>query len=82
MGGEERFNEKSLSGKKEFYCNLTVESITDLHYKSLTIHAKRAWKEFRLQNLGQDQDLYVQSDTLLLADIFESFRKRAWQFMD
>ena len=43
-----------------------MEGITDLHYKSLTTHAKRVWKEFRLQNLGQDHGLYVQSDTLLV----------------
>ena len=31
-------------------------------------------KRFKLENLGQYHDLYVQSDTLLLADVFENFR--------
>ena len=32
-------------------------------------------KNFEIRNLGEHQDLYVQSDALLLADLFESFAK-------
>ena len=39
-------------------------------------HAKRAYKEFKINNLGDYHDLYVQSDTLLLADVFENFRNK------
>ena len=31
-------------------------------------------KKFYLKNLGDYHDLYVQSDTLFLADVFENFR--------
>ena len=46
-----------------------MEDITDADYK----HAKRVWKDFEIKNLGECYDLYVQSDTLLLADVFKSF---------
>ena len=33
-------------------------------------------KEFKINTLGDYHDLYVQSDTLLLADTFENFRNK------
>ena len=39
-------------------------------------HAQKVWKVFRLKSLGEYHDLYVQSDTLLLADVFEKFRDK------
>ena len=47
-----------------------MEDITDADYA----HAKRISKNFKIKNLGEYHDLYVQSDTLLLADAFEHFR--------
>ena len=34
------------------------------------------FKRFKLENLGDYHDLYVKSDTLLLADVFNNFRDR------
>ena len=48
-----------------------MENITEMDY----IHANNVFKTFKLNNLGDYHDLYVQSDTLLLADVFENFRK-------
>ena len=48
-----------------------MENITETDY----IHANNVFKTFKLNNLGDYHDLYVQSDTLLLADVFEIFRK-------
>ena len=39
-------------------------------------HAKRAFKSFNNTNIGDCHDLYMQSDTLLLADVFENFRNK------
>ena len=47
-----------------------MEDITDADYK----HARRVCKDFEMKSLGGYHDLYVQSDTLLLADVFEIFR--------
>ena len=47
-----------------------MEDITDADYA----HAKRVCKNFIIKILGEYYDLYVLSDTLLLADVFENFR--------
>ena len=66
----EKFSEISLPSKKEFYSNLNMEDISDIDYR----HANNVFKVFKLENLGNYHDLYVQSDTLLLADVFNNFR--------
>ena len=70
MDSWERFNETSLPSIEDFYSNLNMEDIDDIDY----IHGNNVFKRFKLENLGQYHDLYVQSDTLLLADVFENFR--------
>ena len=66
----EKFNEKSLPSKKDFYSNLNMEDIDDTDRR----HGNNVFKRFKLYNLEDYHDLYVQSDTLLLADVFENFR--------
>ena len=65
----EKFSEISLPSKKDFYSNLNMEDISDIDYR----HANNVFKVFKLENLGNYHDLYVQSDTLLLVDVFNSF---------
>ena len=65
----ERFDEKLLPKKENFYSNLNMENIIDFDYK----HAKRVFKIFNNKNRGEYHDLYVQSDALLLSDVFENF---------
>ena len=67
----EKFNETSLPENKDFYGHLSIEDITDADFA----HAKRVYKDFEIKNLGEYHDLYVYRDTLLLADVFENFRK-------
>ena len=72
MDNWERFNETSLRNKESFYSNLNMENIEDIDYR----HGYSVFKIFKLNNLVEYHDLYVQSDTLLLADVFENFRNK------
>ena len=65
----EKFNKTSLPEKEDFYSHLNIEDITDADYK----HAKRVCKDFKLKNLGEYHDLYVQCHTLLIAAVFSNF---------
>ena len=38
------------------------------------MHAQKVWDVFEINNIGDYHDLYVQSDTLLLANVYENFR--------
>ena len=66
MDSWEKFNEKSLPNKKYF----NKEHTTDEDY----LHAQKVWNTFKIKNLGEYHDFYVQSDTASLADVFENFR--------
>ena len=70
MDSLEKFNERSLPDKEAFYSNLKMEDITDVDHR----HAKRVFKNLSNKNIGDYHDLYVQSDTLLVADVFENIR--------
>ena len=70
MDNWEKFNETSFPNKESFYSNLNMENIEDIDYR----HGNNVFKRFKLKNLGEYHDLYMQSDTLLLADVFENFR--------
>ena len=70
MDSWEQFNETSLPIKEDFYSHLNMEDIEDIDYR----HGNNVFNNFKLNNLGDYHDLYVQSDTLLLADVFENFR--------
>ena len=70
MDNWERFDETSSPDKESFYSSLNMENIDDIDYR----HGNNVFKKFKLKNQGEYHDLYVQSDTLLLADVFENFR--------
>ena len=63
-------DETALPPKEAFYSNLNLEDISDEDYA----HVQKVWDVFEIKNRGEYHDLYVQSDTLLLADVFENFR--------
>ncbi len=76
MDSFEKFNAAQLPRKEDFYSILNDESISDEDYN----HAKNVWNTFRLRNMGEYHDLYLKSDVLLLADVFENFRKTCLQY--
>ena len=65
-----RFNETSSPDKESFYSSLNMENIGDIDYR----HCNNVFKKFKLKSLGEYHDLYVQSDTFLLANVFEDVR--------
>ena len=65
MDSWERVDETFLTDKEAFYRSLNMEGTTNVDYG----RAKRVFKYFNNKNTGDYHDLYVQSDTLLLADV-------------
>ena len=49
---------------------LNMEDIPHADYS----HTKRVSKDFEIKDIGEYHDLYVQSDTFMLADVFENFQ--------
>ena len=61
-------NETSLPEKENFYSHLNMEDITDVDYAQ----AKRVCEDFKIKKIGEYHDLYIQSDTLFLVDVFRT----------
>ena len=76
MDSFEKFNKTELPTKEEFYSILNNEHISDEDY----CHANKVWNTFQLQTMGEYHNLYLKSDILLLADVFENFRKTCLQY--
>ena len=60
-----------LPPKEAFYSSLRNEHITDAQYE----HAKAVWQKHDCRNMADYHDIYLLSDVVLLADVFQSFRK-------
>ena len=78
MDSWKRFEEESLPDKKSFYSELNKEGISDEDHA----HAQKVWDALNIKNLGEYHDLYVQFDTVLLADVFESFRDKCLEIYE
>ena len=76
MDSFDKFHKTKLPMKEEFYSILNNKHISNEQYK----HAQNVWDTFNLKTMGDYHDLYLKSDTLLLADVFENFRKTCLQY--
>ena len=72
----EKFNETELPTKEDFHSILNDEHISNDEYK----HAQTVWETFKLKTMGEYHDLYLQTDVLLLADVFENFRRTCLEY--
>ena len=71
MDSWDRFKETSLPSIERFYSSLNISGISDSDHE----HACSVWREFRIRNIGEYHDLYLGTDVVLLANVFESFRR-------
>ena len=70
MDNFERFNELELPPIEEFYSRLNDSNVSAQDYE----HAQKVWKHFNIKNMGEYHDVYLKTDVILLADIFENLR--------
>ena len=68
----DRFEKTSLPSIDKFYSKLNDSGIAEEDYS----HALKVWEKFKCKNIGDYYDLYCRTDVLLLADVFENFRKK------
>ena len=67
----DKFKETKFPPREAFYSKLNISDVGNEDYE----HSNRVWKEFGLEHLGEYHDLYLKMDVILLANVFEAFRK-------
>lgn len=67
----QRLQENKLPSKEKFYSKLNEEGISDQEYQ----FAIDVWEKFQCNTLWDYSHLYLKTDVLLLADVFENFRE-------
>ena len=70
MDDFQKFENTKLPEKHEFYNDLSKKHISEEDWEFVN----DLWSTFQLKNLGELHDLYMVTDTLLLADVFENYR--------
>ena len=68
----EKFKEE-LTSKENFYSSLTSREISDKEYE----HVFNVWKKFEMETMAYYNNLYLKSDVLSLADLFEKLKNNS-----
>ena len=76
MNNFKRFNEDKLLNKSKFFSSLKDSGINEKSYD----RAIKVWKVFKIKTLGEYHDLYLKTNVLLLADVFEKFIKTCLEY--
>ena len=76
MDSVETFDETSLPSQDSLFNKLSGNPCSDTEYA----HATRVWDAFGCQTIADYHDIYLQLDVLLLADVFEKFRRTCLEF--
>ena len=71
MDSWDRFEETTLPPASSFCSKLNMSGVSDQDYE----HACKVWRDFEIANLGEYHDLYLRTDIIQLANVFEAFRK-------
>ncbi|CAB4001817.1 Gastrula zinc finger [Paramuricea clavata] len=66
-----KLNSEGLPSKDKFYSSLYESEVKDEDYE----RAQKVWDHFGMKTMRDYHDLYLETDVLLLADVFENFRK-------
>ena len=66
----DRFEETQLPPINAFFSNLNMSLISEDDYQ----HAQKVCWKFGIRNLGDYHDLYLRTDVIVVADVFEAFR--------
>ena len=78
MDSRDKFDETKLPPRDQFYSHLTAECASEDDYA----HTQKVWNELNIQNLRQYHDLYMTLDVILLADVFENFRRMSLNYYE
>ncbi|CAB4004481.1 Gastrula zinc finger [Paramuricea clavata] len=66
-----KLNTEGLPSRDKFYSSLYESEVKEEDYQ----RARKVWDHFRMKTMRDYHDLYLETDVLLLADVFENFRR-------
>ena len=81
MNSFKKFSENKLPDKCKFISSLKDKCISEKNY----LKANNIWNVFKMKTMGDYLDLYLKTDVLVLADVFDVFENllvHVWIIMD